>query len=58
MEAVKIRDTEGKVETKALVDKLPYILTFVESQELVDAVVVSLAKLKAEKPGDSCRVGR
>ena len=33
----------GEVETKALVDKLPYILTSVESESLVDTVVVKLA---------------
>ena len=36
-------DTGGEVKTKALVDKLPYILTSVESEALVDTVVVTLA---------------
>ena len=36
-------DTGGEVETKALVDKLPCILTSVESEALVDTVVVTLA---------------
>ena len=38
-----ISDTEGEVQTKALVDKLPYILTSVGSKALVDTVVFTLA---------------
>ena len=38
-----ISDTEGEVETKALVDKLPYMLTLVGSEALFDKVVVTLA---------------
>ena len=43
MEAQTISDTEIEVETKALVDKLPYIITSVLSEALVDTVVVTLA---------------
>ena len=43
MQAQTISDTEVEVETKALVDKLPYILTSVGSEALVDTVVVTLA---------------
>ena len=43
MEAQKTTDTEGEVETKALVDKLPYMLTSVGCKALVDTVVVTLA---------------
>ena len=43
MQAQTISDTEGEVKTKALVDKLPYILTLVRSEALVDTVVVTLA---------------
>ena len=43
MQAQTISDTEGEVKTKALVDKLPYILTLVRSKALVDTVVVTLA---------------
>ena len=38
-----ITKTESEVQTKALVDKLPYILTSVGSEALVDTVVVTLA---------------
>ena len=38
-----ISDTVGEVETKALVYQLPYILTSVKSEALVDTVVVKLA---------------
>ena len=43
MQAQTISDTEVEVETKALVDKLPYILTSEGSEALVDTVVVTLA---------------
>ena len=43
MEAQTISDTEGKVETKALLNKLPYNLTLVGWKALVDTVVVTLA---------------
>ena len=43
MDAQTISDTEGEVETKALVDKLPYILTSVRWEALVHTVVVTLA---------------
>ena len=43
MQAQTISDTEDEVETKALVDELPYILTSVRSEALVDTVVVTLA---------------
>ena len=43
MQAQTISDTEDEVQTKALVDKLPYILTSVRSEALVDTVVVTLA---------------
>ena len=43
VEAQKTSDTDGEVETKALVDKLPYILTSVGFKALVDRVVVTLA---------------
>ena len=43
MEAQTISDTVGKVETKALLNKLPYILTLVGCKTLVDTVVVTLA---------------
>ena len=43
MQAQTISDTQGEVKTKALVDKLPYILTSVWSEALVDTVVVTLA---------------
>ena len=43
MQAQTISDTEDEVETKAPVDKLPYILTSVGSEALVDTVVVTLA---------------
>ena len=43
MEAQKTSDTDGEVGTKTLVDKLPYILTSVASEALVDTVVVTLA---------------
>ena len=38
-----ITETEGEVQIKALVDKLPYMLTSVGSEALVDTVVVTLA---------------
>ena len=38
-----ITKTEGEVQTKALVEKLPYILTLVRSETLVDTVVITLA---------------
>ena len=43
MDAHTISDTDVEVETKALLDKLPYILTSVESEALVDTMVVTLA---------------
>ena len=43
MEAQKTSATEGAVKTKALVDKLPYMLTSVGPEALVDTVVVTLA---------------
>ena len=43
MEAQTISDTEGEVESKALVDVVPYNLTPVRSEALVDTVVVTLA---------------
>ena len=43
MEAQTFSDREGELETKALVDKLPFILLSVESEALVDTVVVTLA---------------
>ena len=43
MEAQTISKTDGEVETKAVVDKLPYILTSVVFEALVDTVVVTLA---------------
>ena len=43
MQAQTISDTEDEVETKALVDKLPYILTLLGLEALVDTVVVTLA---------------
>ena len=43
MQDQTISDTVGKVETKALLYKLPYILTSVKSEALVDTVVVKLA---------------
>ena len=43
MEAQTNIDTGGEVETKVLVDKLPYILFSVDSEALVDTVVVTLA---------------
>ena len=43
MQAQTISKTEGEVETKAVLDKLPYILTSVGSEALVDTVVVTLA---------------
>ena len=46
------------METKALVDKLPYILTSEGSEALVDTVVVTLAQVKAQTLGDRRRVGR
>ena len=39
----EVSDTEGEAETKALVDKLLYILTSVGCKALVDTVVVTLA---------------
>ena len=38
-----ITGTEVEVQTKALVDKLPYIITSVGSEALVDTVVVTVA---------------
>ena len=58
MKAQTISDTEVEVETKALVDMLPYMLTSVGSEALVDTVVVTLAKVKTETPQDRRRVGR
>ena len=43
MEVQKTSEIEGEVGTKALLDKLPYMLTSVGSQALVDTVVVTLA---------------
>ena len=43
MQAQTISKTEGEVKTKAVLDKLPYILTSVGSKALVDTVVVTLA---------------
>ena len=43
MDAHTISDTEVEVKTKALLDKLPYILTSVKSKALVDTMVVTLA---------------
>ena len=43
IKAQTISKTEGEVETKALVDKLPYMLTLVVSEALVDTIVVTLA---------------
>ena len=43
MQAQKTSDTEGQVETKALVDKLPHMLTSKRSEALLDTVVVTLA---------------
>ena len=40
-----------------MVAKLPYILTSVVSEALVDTVVVTLTKVKAETLGNSRRVG-
>ena len=48
MAAQTINDTEVEVKTKALFDKLPYILTLVRSEALVNTVVVTLALVKAE----------
>ena len=42
MQAQKTSDTEGEVETKALVDKLPYMLTSKGSEALLDTAVVTL----------------
>ena len=43
MEDQTICDTMGEVETKELVYQLPYILTAVKSEALVDTVVVTPA---------------
>ena len=43
MQAQTICKTNGDVETKAVVDKLPYMLTSVVSEALVDSAVVTLA---------------
>ena len=43
MEDQTICDTLGEVETKELVYQLPYILTAVKSEALVDRVVVTPA---------------
>ena len=43
MQAQTISKTQGEVETKALVDKLPYLLTSVVSEALVDTFIVTLA---------------
>ena len=43
MEVQKTSDIKGEVKSKALVDKLPYILTSVRSEAQVDTVVVTLA---------------
>ena len=58
MEVQKTSDIEGEVKSKALVDKLPYILTLVGSEAQVDTVVVTLAKVKAETLADRGRDGR
>ena len=43
MQAQTISDTEGELETQVLVDKVPYMLTSVGSNALVDTVVVTVA---------------
>ena len=43
MEHQTISDTLSEVETKEIVYQLPYILTPVKSEALVDTVVVKLA---------------
>ena len=43
MEVQKTSDIDGEVKSKALVAKLPYILTLVGSEAQVDTVVVTLA---------------
>ena len=58
MEVQKTSDIEGEVKSKALVDKLPYILTLVGSEAQVDTVAVTLAKVKAETLADRGRAGR
>ena len=58
MEVQKTSDIEGDVKSKALVDKLLYILTLVGSEAQVDTVVVTLAKVKAETLADRGRAGR
>ena len=58
MEVQKTSDIEGEVKSKALVDKLPYILTLVGSEAQVDTVVVTLAKVKAETLAHRGRAGR
>ena len=58
MEVQKTSDIEGEVKSKALVDKLPYILTLVGSEAQVYTVVVTLAKVKAETLADRGRAGR
>ena len=45
------------MKSKALVDKLPYILTLVGSEAQVDTVVVTLANVKAETLADRGRAG-
>ena len=57
MQAQTISKTDNEMETKAVVAKLPYILTSVVSEALVDTVVVTLTKVKAETLGNSRRVG-
>ena len=46
------------MKSKALVDKLPYILTLVGSEAQVDTVVVTIPKVKAETLADRGRAGR
>ena len=58
MQAQTISDTEGELETKALVAKVPYILTSLGFEALVDTVVATLAEVKAETLADRERVAR
>ena len=57
MEAETITDTQSEVKTKAFLNSLPYILAYVESEALVDTVIVTLTIVKAEKLSNSGRVG-
>ena len=43
MHAEAIGDTQSEVETKHLLDTLPYILTYVKAAAVVNTVVVTLA---------------